>query len=417
MNFPVYVVLPGSGVGLRFGNTLPKQYTDIKSKPLFLYTVNAFHRFAWVQMIVVVVSPCDVDWVQEQLERNNFSRVRVVAGEKTRHRSIYNGVKALKDVCRGDDVVLIHDIVRVVADKDAVKDVAKAAKLHGASGITRPLTSTVIARNSDGFLSESLDRTKYLASEMPQGFHFDVINTAYEKASEYDFEFGTECLHLAFKYTGTKARLVEGPDSLWKVTYRKDLFAAEGTLTEKLSSIFVEEGELHLKDIIVSCITDQNLKVSSEKSPNCTHSGFVFFIPHGNLESDISVKLKNICLLMNKLISDHSMEKSDLSINASTAKATSENASDLEMDNKVCPKCSFLANKMVIMVIEIDRKERSRKMEIIRDLILDKKLPNCVYVSVIVCHSDSCLNKVGSLTASVLRNQDLGLNQQVLYVG
>lgn len=50
-----------------------------------------------------------------------------------------------------------------------------------AAGITRPLTSTVIAKDSDGFLSESLDRTKYLASEMPQGFHFDIINTAYEK--------------------------------------------------------------------------------------------------------------------------------------------------------------------------------------------------------------------------------------------
>lgn len=39
----------------------------------------------------------------------------------------------------------------------------------------------MIAKSGDGFLSESLDRTKYLASEMPQGFHFDVINTAYEK--------------------------------------------------------------------------------------------------------------------------------------------------------------------------------------------------------------------------------------------
>lgn len=36
-------------------------------------------------------------------------------------------------VCRGDDVVLIHDIVRVLADKDVVKDVANAAKLHGVS--------------------------------------------------------------------------------------------------------------------------------------------------------------------------------------------------------------------------------------------------------------------------------------------
>ena len=29
--------------------------------------------------------------------------------------------------------MLIHDIVRVLADKDAVKDVANAAKLHGVS--------------------------------------------------------------------------------------------------------------------------------------------------------------------------------------------------------------------------------------------------------------------------------------------
>ena len=36
-------------------------------------------------------------------------------------------------VCRGDDVVLVHDIVRVLADKDVVKDVANAAKLHGVS--------------------------------------------------------------------------------------------------------------------------------------------------------------------------------------------------------------------------------------------------------------------------------------------
>lgn len=42
------------------------------------------------------------------------------------------------------------------------------------------------------------------------------------QASEYDFEFGTECLHLALKYTGTKAWLVEGPDSLWKVGVDKN---------------------------------------------------------------------------------------------------------------------------------------------------------------------------------------------------
>ncbi|XP_062603546.1 D-ribitol-5-phosphate cytidylyltransferase-like [Saccostrea cucullata] len=267
MDFPVYVVLPGSGVGLRFGSPTPKQYTCVLNKPLFLYTVQAFHRFPWVHTVVVVVSPDDIFWVKEQLKKNNLTRVRVVAGAETRHRSIYNGVKALRDVYTGDAVVLIHDIVRVLAEESVIKDVALAAKQHGAAGITRPLTSTVIARDSDGFLSESLDRTKYLASEMPQGFQLDIINTAYEKASEYDFEFGTECLHLASKYTGTRVRLVEGPDSLWKITYRKDLFAAEGILRENLSSIFIEEGFTNQRENIMSSIAEGNLKVIQQLSP------------------------------------------------------------------------------------------------------------------------------------------------------
>lgn len=36
-------------------------------------------------------------------------------------------------MCRGDDVVLIHDIVRVLAEENVVKDVANAARLHGVS--------------------------------------------------------------------------------------------------------------------------------------------------------------------------------------------------------------------------------------------------------------------------------------------
>lgn len=36
-------------------------------------------------------------------------------------------------VCHGDDVVLIHDIVRVLAEETVVKDVANAARLHGVS--------------------------------------------------------------------------------------------------------------------------------------------------------------------------------------------------------------------------------------------------------------------------------------------
>ena len=37
--------------------------------------------------------------------------------------------------------------------------------------------------------------------------------------TENDLEHGTECLHLALEYTGTKAKLLEAPDTVWKVMY------------------------------------------------------------------------------------------------------------------------------------------------------------------------------------------------------
>jgi 2-C-methyl-D-erythritol 4-phosphate cytidylyltransferase len=54
-----------------------------------------YYRLPWVQSVVVVVSPSDVSWVQGLLEENHLTRVKVTAGGETRHRSIYNGVKAL----------------------------------------------------------------------------------------------------------------------------------------------------------------------------------------------------------------------------------------------------------------------------------------------------------------------------------
>lgn len=41
--------------------------------------------------------------------------------------------------------------------------------------------STVIATTEEGYLDHSLERTKYRASEMPQGFLYDVIYQAYQQ--------------------------------------------------------------------------------------------------------------------------------------------------------------------------------------------------------------------------------------------
>ncbi|XP_034030222.1 D-ribitol-5-phosphate cytidylyltransferase isoform X2 [Thalassophryne amazonica] len=240
VDFPVSAVLPAGGSGERVGLQTPKQFCTLLGRPLISYTIQAFERVSWIQNIVVVVSKENMDLMMDIIQRFQHRKIRVVPGGSTRHRSIANGVQALVE---GDDrlaadrpeVVIIHDAVRPFVDEDFLYKIAMAAKKQGAAGAIRPLVSTVIARTLEGYLDQSLERAKYRASEMPQGFTYDVISQAYLRCTESDFEFGTECLHLALQYCGINAKLIEGPPTLWKVTYKQDLAAAESIVKDALS--------------------------------------------------------------------------------------------------------------------------------------------------------------------------------------
>ncbi|XP_057206945.1 D-ribitol-5-phosphate cytidylyltransferase isoform X2 [Triplophysa rosa] len=241
VDFPVAVVLPAGGSGERMGLPTPKQFCKILNRPLISYTIQAFERLSWIGTIVVVVAKENHDLMLNIVRKFHHTKVKVVHGATSRHRSIFNGLQAFSN--NTDDsltpkpkVVIIHDAVRPFVEEDLLLKITLAAKEEGASGAIRPLVSTVIATTLEGYLNHSLERAKYRASEMPQGFLYDIIFQAYQRCSEYDFDFGTECLHLALQYCGTNAKLIEGPPTLWKVTYKRDLAAAEAIIKETLSA-------------------------------------------------------------------------------------------------------------------------------------------------------------------------------------
>ncbi|XP_066052548.1 D-ribitol-5-phosphate cytidylyltransferase isoform X3 [Chamaea fasciata] len=237
----VSAVLPAGGSGERLGGATPKQFCAVQGRPLVSYAVRAMERISWISDIIVVVSPENIETMKTIIEKYGHKRVTVVEGGITRHRSIFNGLKVFAEnefsshLLQKPEVVIIHDAVRPFVEEDIVSKVVMAAKEHGAAGAIRPLVSTVIASAADGCLDHSLERARYRASEMPQAFLFDIIYEAYQQCTDYDLDYGTECLHLALKYCKTSAKLVEGTADLWKVTYKRDLYAAESIIKDNLS--------------------------------------------------------------------------------------------------------------------------------------------------------------------------------------
>lgn len=243
INFSVGVILPSAGFSERFGVPVPKQYYEVLGKPLFLYALEEFNRMQWVKKIILVVD--NPEHVQGLLEESHANRekVSVVQGENTRHRSIRAGVQALQKNENNLKVVIVHDAARPLVPSELVEELVVAAEEHGAAGAIRPLVSTVLQANSDGFLDHSLDRSKHVSSETPQAFQFDILTSAYNKCSDEELDAGTECLQLALSHTGVRARLIEGSPDLWKVTHKKDIYAAVGCLRERTNQVCIMASE------------------------------------------------------------------------------------------------------------------------------------------------------------------------------
>lgn len=160
--------------------------------------------------------------------------------------------------------------------------------------------------------------------------------------------------------------------------------------------------------------------MSSEKSPLCRDSGFIFFLPLGSSESNKATRISNIRVLMKKITSNHFEDDCDRQSNGSLPDCKKESASNfcdssIQTHNNECSNCSFLANKTVVVLMEINRSDRGRDIENIRERLLEAPFPDKVYVSVVVFHNESNLHTLGDMTASLLRNQHSGMNCQIYY--
>ncbi|XP_059167667.1 D-ribitol-5-phosphate cytidylyltransferase-like isoform X3 [Physella acuta] len=275
-NLKADVILPAAGLSERMKLHTAKQFINVLGHPIIAYTIECFHRLLWIRHIIVLVNDDQVETMKGLIKSYGFVKVSVHTGSYTRHRSIFSGIKALEAACFDTDVVLIHDAARPVVCEEIIHKVASAAKTHGAAGVTRPLVSTVVKGDTDSKLYESLERSSYRNSEMPQGFQYSVVASAYEKSSTEDLNFGTECLLLVMKYTSCRALLLEGTDELWKVTYKQDLFTLESVLKEKLTSVSILNKSAkdlqRFEDEIKQKLKSYQLKLSDcEKTPANTY--------------------------------------------------------------------------------------------------------------------------------------------------
>jgi len=222
----VRAIIAAGGRGERVGGSLPKQFIEIKKKPLLVYTVENFEKCELIDEIMLVVPEEYVGLCSYQIvDVFNFRKIRkIISGGKERQDSVY---KALLSLPGDTDIVVINDGVRPFIRVEKIIKSIEMCQKDKAVILALPINETV-KRVEDKFVVTTLDREKLWVAQTPQTFEYKLILEAYKKASEAGF-IGTDDSSLVERI-GFKVKVLEGDYENIKITTPEDLVLAEKIL-------------------------------------------------------------------------------------------------------------------------------------------------------------------------------------------
>lgn len=257
-NFTIDTVVVAAGVGKRFGNQMPKQYTHISGQTVLQHSIAALSKVHQLSTCYLVVS--EEDTIAKTL---NFSMpIEWVIGGKERMNSVFNAVKTIwqqyqnplsdkafsdKDSHHAYDNhwVLIHDAARpCVNPSDIEKLITQTTQQfsqqshqqsqqeraqESAGGLLAiPVRDTVkqIIHAQDKVLAQkTLDRSQLWLAQTPQIFPLATLYDYLTQAIEQTIAFTDEA--SLFEHFGKQPLLVEGSHSNIKLTFPEDLQFAQ----------------------------------------------------------------------------------------------------------------------------------------------------------------------------------------------
>lgn len=231
------VIIAAAGSGKRMGGGIPKLYRQIEGLPILVYTLRAFCGHPRIGQICIVTRPEELEFCRKEIvEAYGIGKVKaIVSGGEERQDSIYS---ALSAVDPDTDYILVQDGARPFVKAEVIDRVLDELSHHVGVVPAVACKDTVKRRGKDGFAVETPDRSQLFSVQTPQGFHRDILLSAYRKAFSEEF-YGTDDAVLVERI-GEKVYLVKGDYFNIKITTPEDINMAEAILKEKDSR---SEGE------------------------------------------------------------------------------------------------------------------------------------------------------------------------------
>ncbi|MFM8914112.1 MAG: 2-C-methyl-D-erythritol 4-phosphate cytidylyltransferase [Flammeovirgaceae bacterium] len=217
-------LIVAGGKGTRIKSAIPKQFIELKGKPILLHTLDAFIRYS-PNIRIVLVLPEDDFGVWENI-RTKFKfefPVQLQKGGESRFQSVRNGLQKVET-----GLVAIHDGVRPLVSEDIIGASFRLAAIHKCAIAAVRLKESIRMTDQDN--TKAVDRSRFRLIQTPQTFEVDLIKSAYEIKEDPSLTDDASVAERA----GNIISLFEGSYENIKITTPEDLVVAEALMQSRI---------------------------------------------------------------------------------------------------------------------------------------------------------------------------------------
>ncbi len=222
----VGAIVAAAGTGSRLGRG-SKALVRLNGRTTLARVLELFLALDEIDKIVVVGPPSRLELSQREVEALQPRKpVIVKAGGESRQESVRAGLSAIGDC----DYVLVHDAARPLVTAALVRRVLAAAMESGAAF---PAISPrdAVKRVEGNRLIESLDRSRVVLAQTPQGFAHELLARAHREAADAGLVGDDDAQLVAA--AGHLVTVVPGEPANIKLTTPEDLPLVEALIREQ----------------------------------------------------------------------------------------------------------------------------------------------------------------------------------------
>ena len=220
-----YALIFAGGTGRRMNSrTKPKQFLELHCKPVIIFTMEHFSKHPEIDGIFVA---CVENWLNEL---QHFIKqfyvdkiINVIAGSaEGADKSIFLGLKAMREICAPDDIVLIHDGVRPLITESVISANIAKVKECGNCITVDAATESVVRLDGGNKVVEVPPRREMFFAKAPQSFKFKNIYELYCRA-DADAVRTIDSAHLCNIYGVEMHTALSTPNNI-KITAPQDYY-------------------------------------------------------------------------------------------------------------------------------------------------------------------------------------------------